>query len=151
VDGVKYKWFLQGKDTQNTSGVNARIIYKVPIDASYWAHMYATQTGTGCVSYNAKIAIINRVSLNKVENEQIQVYPNPAQNNLRVKTSNLNNGQLNILLFNALGQEVLKNKFDLTNDTNEFELSISDISEGIYDLQLMNKGKIYTKKISIVK
>ncbi len=151
VNGVKYKWFLQGKDTQNTSGVNAKIIYQVPIDASYWAHMWATQTGTGCVSYTAKIAIINRVSVNNIDNDQFKIYPNPAQNNLRFKTKNLNNGQLSILLFNALGQEVLNNRFDLTNDANEFELSILDISEGIYDLQIMNDGKIYTKKISIVK
>jgi hypothetical protein len=151
VNGVKYKWFLQGKDTQNTSGVNAKIIYQVPIDASYWAHMWATQTGTGCVSYTAKIAIINRVSVNNIDNDQFEIYPIPAQNNLRFKIKNLYNGQLNILLFNALGQEVLNNRFDLITDTNEFELSISDISVGIYDLQIMNNGKIYTKKISIVK
>ncbi len=151
LNGINYKWFLQGKDTQKTSGVNAKKIYEVPIDGSYWAHMWATQIGNGCVSYAAKIAIINRVENKELNSNQIELFPNPAKNNLILKTQNLKNCEMEIQLFNSLGQLVL-NKFEkITTDSNEINLDISLIPQGIYELQVFKEGLIYSKKMSIIK
>lgn len=83
------------------------------------------------------------VSSSEVEND-IHIYPNPANNKLVLDFENTNS-DCEIRLTNALGQTVIYSK---PNSKKTEELNLSELENGIYFLQVFEKGTlISTKKI----
>jgi hypothetical protein len=76
-----------------------------------------------------------------VDNEQFEVYPNPATDNLYIKTGNGFNGLVNADIFNILGQVV--ESFTITN--NSKTIPLSGLDRGNYFI------KLYNSDISVVK
>jgi len=84
------------------------------------------------------------------ESQEALVYPNPNRGQLHLvlsKEMQLNKQNLQVL--NMLGSEV-NFSFQRISDT-EYRLDISGNNEGIYFLRINNQGKIFTKKISLIR
>lgn len=72
----------------------------------------------------------------------INVYPNPADDNLYVAVSE-SMAEANITVLNLEGQVVLQNAL---HNQKAFNLDLSDLSEGVYLLKLNNGNASYSKR-----
>ena len=82
-------------------------------------------------------------SLSTQENlfgKDISVYPNPVENSLNL---NINSGNYNVVIYNAIGKEVVKKSI-----TTESTLALSFLQKGIYFLQIkdVDTKKVFRKK-----
>ena len=78
-----------------------------------------------------------------VKENSFVIYPNPASNNLFISMEeDFNNSEIEII--NYLGQSVFKDKF-------RGNLDISNLTDGIYTLQVISKNSIAHKQFVIVK
>jgi sugar lactone lactonase YvrE len=87
------------------------------------------------------LAGINHVA---IKNNQLNIYPNPAQNNFTIET-NANEKQT-LQLFDVNGKLVLtQNIIDKTT------IDVGNLNAGVYSLNITNSQAVLTKKLVIVK
>ena len=70
-------------------------------------------------------------------NEEINIYPNPANSKIYIESKSV----IEVKLFGLLGNEIIT--------TKEKEIDVSNLREGIYFIQVNTNGRIYTKKIIV--
>ena len=77
------------------------------------------------------------IHLLKPENEQrsLNIYPNPAANNIHVQNSDINNLNDQWEIYNINGKTMLSGKF-----YSEYTISISSLPDGVYYLKLSSKN-----------
>jgi hypothetical protein len=79
---------------------------------------------------------------NQWNNNDIMVYPNPANNLITIK---LGTGEMaNFTISNQLGQEVMHGRL-----SEQKNIDVSNLSEGIYTVKLFNSNQIETRKVLI--
>ena len=85
---------------------------------------------------------------NKVNSNEIKVYPNPAKDILNIEFTNPNGTDYTFSLFDNQGKRVfILNKIR----TNKILLNTSDLNDGVYFYTLAHNGKSETGKIIINK
>ncbi len=79
----------------------------------------------------------------------LNVYPNPSNENFTLEFSNDCSENLNIVLKNNLGQSVFY--FDDNKSSKDFKkiISTSQLSEGLYFIELRAGNEIFTRKIIV--
>ena len=92
-------------------------------------------------SYAFSIAAVGN-EITMLENNMV-VYPNPAQSNLNI----LNAGEAQISLFNALGQEVL----NINRADDMQNIDISSLPQGTYILRAIRDNEVYTTNVTITR
>jgi len=80
------------------------------------------------------------LSVDKLEKENVSLYPNPAENNFNIKTINAID---NLSVFNVLGQKV----FTVSPKTNSYNVDMSSFKSGIYLVKITSEGKELTSKL----
>ncbi len=80
----------------------------------------------------------------------IDIFPNPATNNLQLTASTGNVEDINVTITNVVGQPVLSHTMKLGGTLSE-NLDISLLSNGIYFVNLSCNGSVVTKKLVVVK
>ncbi len=81
-----------------------------------------------------------------VQQEDVAVYPNPANEQLNIQLK----GTGTYVLYNALGEEVQGNSFSNEND-KVISFSTAGFSPGVYFIKIIREGKPSVKKIIIEK
>ncbi len=76
---------------------------------------------------------LGTTEINEVRNE-ILVYPNPSNSFLILESNVLVNKENTILLYDVLGQLVLKKT--IFSSTNKIQLDIHSLSNGLYTLRI---------------
>ena len=91
------------------------------------------------VRYQGDIIANTGTNLNQLaQNLQVQIFPNPAQEQLNLVSNEAELQQVRV--FNALGQEV---QTLLNLNSNQEQLSLNGLANGVYHLQIQtNKGQI---------
>ena len=84
------------------------------------------------------------LSTSEVSTEDFQVYPNPIASNNTLVLSIQNNNPVNVRLVSLTGQVVLEEKLSQTRT-----FKIPPCSNGIYQLEVIQKDLIYQSKIII--
>jgi hypothetical protein len=89
-----------------------------------------------------------KLGISELQNNQIQLYPNPAQETITIK-SELNLNGKEYCVFDFVGKSVLKGKF--SDDIKS--VSVSELNNGVYILNIYdsNNKLISTNKVAIVK
>jgi PKD repeat protein len=77
-------------------------------------------------------------------NNQINLYPNPAQNNFTVEVST--NEKQTLHLFDVNGKQVLS---QIINSTTSID--VSNLSQGVYNLSVISSDGVVNKRLVIVK
>lgn len=92
---------------------------------------------------NALTAQVTGIKENSSNDFQARVLPNPVSNELKL-TFNLNEAkEMNIEIFNSLGQKVKTINNPIVNGNNEMTINVEDLSTGNYFVKL-NNGKSST-------
>ena len=83
------------------------------------------------------------------QDNDVMVYPNPANSNLTVELKSNVNELITAQLFTLNGQMV--NEFEIPANENKATLSVNELESGVYVLKLLSGDIFYTKKVTIVK
>ena len=70
--------------------------------------------------------------------DDIEVYPNPFEHQLTIEYNNAKAGNYSVKLYNVVGKLVYREPLYLTEGKSQFRLSLPDLKEGIYMLQISN-------------
>ncbi len=103
----------------------------------------------GCIETFGPFIVDNIVNVNKISSLQsINLYPNPAKNLLHLNAVFENTEDLEITIFNVLGKKVLVEQHKA--DNLNIDLNVSDLSVGIYFVQLKTENGAHTEKLEIL-
>lgn len=97
-------------------------------------------------SYEVKSASINDISIDDLLN----VAPNPTSGILNINVNLPENEEINLAIFNALGQQVVLVENGAISN-NKYTVNLNNQSNGIYYVKMNVKGSIVTKKIILNK
>ncbi|MEM7370688.1 MAG: M4 family metallopeptidase [Bacteroidota bacterium] len=82
-----------------------------------------------------------------IDARSIDAYPNPSAGTLTVEYEALQPQSLEIQLLNALGQRIQSRKWEVLGGMNRTILSLEDVADGIYTLQMTDEEGLLVKKI----
>jgi hypothetical protein len=83
------------------------------------------------------------VGISTAQNTQPEIYPNPVKDILYFRDVE----HANIYIYNVLGKQVYSQK----NVNTTHQIILSDFAEGTYFVKIINKQKIISKKINVIK
>jgi hypothetical protein len=83
--------------------------------------------------------------VNEIANNDFTIYPNPANDVLRISTNNIK-GNYKIELYNISGQLV----YNYTGALQNLEIPTHQLSDGLYAVKLSTaNGKVYSRKVVV--
>lgn len=83
--------------------------------------------------------------MNETEKHNLSVYPNPAHNYLNIRFPSDAIGRGSIVIYNALGKTILKDKIEVNSDQS-LRLELSSQSSGTFIIQATLNGEKYRAK-----
>ncbi|WP_282037003.1 S8 family serine peptidase [Saccharicrinis aurantiacus] len=89
--------------------------------------------------------VSNRIGIDDTDKHDLQVYPNPVEDLLRIKTNFSTTDESVIQLFNSSGDNVYYQKIALSGETT---LDMQAYSSGVYILKITNNDKVIIEKIT---
>jgi flagellar basal body rod protein FlgG len=109
----------------------------VALDTSDWSPVwkFTTESGTG---------IDEMVSLSSVS-----VYPNPSNGSFTVQTNSLVNDEISIQVVDITGKIIYTEPVSLTIGKNSFDINLTGLSSGYYQVNLRKGNSVITKKLMI--
>jgi len=127
---VIYQWYANGQPISNDS-----IIYN-PSNGVY--KLYVT---------SGNCQVLSDLFIYEENDYDLQLYPNPAQNEFELVFLLTSRQDIEISLKNSLGQEIFNNKiYDFLGQYKKV-IDVSYLSKGVYFVQLKTDNEIFNKKI----
>jgi hypothetical protein len=119
--------------------------YTVPGNGDY-AFYFTAVYEEGESNMVGPVEALITVGLNKLSNSQIQIYPNPAQDQLNIDL-NQETQNVEVNIYSVSGELVISS----LESSNKIQLNISKLENGVYFLELIANQKKSIQKISILK
>lgn len=146
----EFTWTLEPEEAGilNYEGPQATIDW----NEEYTGTAMLTYTmGNICSSSEAShplyIRVTNSTSISESTDTQIKVYPNPADEQVRIKATGIE-GDVTVRIIDVLGRIVTETK-GFANDFFEAPICTSALSRGIYDILIITNGKTLNTRILI--
>jgi hypothetical protein len=79
----------------------------------------------------------------------LQLFPNPAQDNLNIAFNTDNDASSQISVYNVSGQRILSSQVATITGSNTYNLNTSVLSNGIYIFEIANNGDVQRMKFTI--
>jgi PKD repeat protein len=146
-----YQWFLYPSNagTVNSNTNAATVYWNTGYMGTAWLKCVAINNcGEGIVDDSLQIEITVCTKVANQTYKAFEILPNPTVNNITI--SNLLEGNTTIMLYDSAGL-LLKNTAICNSGNNNFTLDISDLANGIYQLQLLHNNIIKHHTIIISK
>jgi hypothetical protein len=91
------------------------------------------------------------IGMDKAERDNLikSVYPNPAQNQVNIDLNMEQSENVDVSIFNTLGQIVINKQFGSLNGANTLKINLGNLSQGIYFVKIQVGNKIYTKPLTV--
>jgi hypothetical protein len=90
--------------------------------------------------YRLQLRVGNVTGISNAIANVFEVYPNPAENNVTIRTSNANS----VELVNSIGQVVIK---QLAAESNL--MNVSKLAKGIYTVRVIGANGVQTQKLVV--
>ncbi|MHB8261736.1 MAG: S8 family serine peptidase [Bacteroidia bacterium] len=120
------------------------------IDPWYPVTIPSAKAALSIYTYDKTLADINE--LNNSNSLLMAVYPNPANNSSMITVSLTRTQQVSLELYDAQGSLVRTiTKGQLTEGKNQYQVSLSDIADGVYFYRLITEDGICEKKLIVIK
>ena len=110
-----------------------------------------------CVSDNGNnlfiddIQLLDAVGIEESSIVSSRVYPNPAENSATIELQGVEGKNIKFELYNILGEIVFTGNYKPTSNFDYFDIDLSLINNGTYNLILKDGESLSTKKLQIVK
>ena len=152
-EDVTYYWSLVPEEAGllNAEGSQATVD---------WAEGYSGmavltyQVGNFCgesePSQALNIHVMNSTGVDENNDTQFLVYPNPAKDQVRVKATGMDDGVATLRVIDVLGRVIKETKVTSGEGTFEAVLNTSSLQRGLYDIQLVSKGKMRNYRLIIL-
>ena len=150
--------------SQNAGTADEKIIYNPTSNSNvgaYRVYIYGYSgafSNTQCYTLRVDLSATNFTSgpesaNNKVETVRsgMKVYPIPATDAVTVSFDAFAKGNVDIVITNQLGQEVLRKQVNVDNGVNFNTLDVSKLQSGIYYVKVNNGKQVQTQKLIINK
>ena len=118
-------------------------------NANFTGHMYPD-------SYMQPLVLImnntNNMNVTGVEQSfsglsATEIFPNPANNQITLKTSLSENENITLEFIDALGRSNLSQKININAGETQSDIDISSLKSGIYFLKIMTNNSLVVKRI----
>ncbi len=116
---------------------------------NYWNYTRAKSTLS--VGSHNRMANSASEDLVSADENDLNIYPNPAKDNLNVNYHSNEASTLSIKVIDMLGNVIVKEEKQVTEGNNDLQLQLSDLSNGIYFINVDGKGISQKRKIVIEK
>jgi PKD repeat protein len=90
------------------------------------------------------VAFTDTEKLNSIE--QLNIFPNPVQNQLNVRMTLTQNMDVNVSVMNATGQMLRQSQHQMASGQNDVVVPTSDLPAGVYMLRLETNEGVVTEK-----
>jgi aminopeptidase N len=91
---------------------------------------------------------VEKISPATVDNDQVQVFPNPVKDNLHLSFANPTGKKLQVRIINGAGQLVYSHEYEMPGRDENIEIPFRALSKGVYWLQVnSDNGVKVTKKV----
>ncbi len=152
--------------SQNSGLTDEKIIYNPNNNngnnvGAYKVYVYGFSgafNNTQCYTLRVDLSATNFTSApeepsNKIETVRsgMKVYPVPASNAVTVSFDAFAKGNVDIVISNQLGQEVLRKQVNVDNGVNFNTLDVSKLQSGVYYVKVNNGKQVQTQKLIINK
>lgn len=133
-NSVNFKWYRNGNQINGT------------IDSTYVATQNGSYTvevedANGCIGTSNSVNVTG-VSISEQEANRFSIYPNPANNFLKIDIEENTNATIEII--DALGRVFIQSEINEKENT----INVSQLPSGVYILSLQSNG-VFQKKIFI--
>jgi len=95
---------------------------------------------------NVSVASPNDVNEGFIGNEELSIYPNPANGIFTVESPNIGHID-NVKVINLTGQTVYNNDIRSNNSSSRFEIDLSNHKRGVYLIKVSGDNSIITGKV----
>ncbi|WP_347173221.1 BspA family leucine-rich repeat surface protein [Polaribacter uvawellassae] len=123
--------------------VGAKFYLKVWLESASKSSKNQADIGSFTITAS-ETSVLSVEDFNK-ENENLEVYPNPATSNIIIAMSN-NTTIKNIEIYNILGKKVITQK---SNSNSKINVNVADLASGVYFIRANTNKKTLIKKIII--
>ena len=139
--------FLSWTHVSNLSHLDAYWISTKTLPTTPGIYTFeATYNNTTCTkTFKVNCQALGTQTINDAS--QIQVFPNPANNNVTIALANAENGNCSLTIKNVLGQVMLVDNIKVEHNTLHKTYSISGLPNGIYFLTIETAQKRIVQKI----
>lgn len=109
---------------------------------------YGGSGGTAAIDYikfpmNGEMAPI---AIEEVSESVLSIYPNPASDNVNIQLPEVG-GKFSLAVFDLNGKQLMKR--EISADSSEYTLNVSNLAPGMYLVSLFNNEGAYTGKIVV--
>ncbi|MCC7533105.1 MAG: T9SS type A sorting domain-containing protein [Bacteroidia bacterium] len=77
----------------------------------------------------------------------VHISPNPFTSNIAVQYTSANSGSITLQIINLVGKILVQQDYFINKGENTLNVSLENLSEGIYYIQLESEGNKFTKRI----
>lgn len=116
---------------------------------TYYIFVYGYSEDVGDFQLNISCATATAIKNNSSVIDKINLYPNPASQNLNVSILSNKNAKIQFHIFDIGGKEIYNIDADVTRGENNKTIDISRFPKGMYLLQLNNEEDILIEKFIV--
>lgn len=139
---------------RNSSGVNYP--YSIgdvgEITTSFYGNQYyyyfynwtIQKESITCVSDRVPAQVVVTGTNEKTAFSSFDIFPNPTDGTVFIELETEKSVNALIQVFDALGRQVMVQDFDILNGQNNSKLDLSEFSNGVYQIQLIDKAAVGT-------
>jgi hypothetical protein len=145
-------WNIPGGSTTNNTLVRKPTVARGTTHWSEGANTWqalGTDVYTNMGSHSSTACIVSSTTKNAPLNTGLAVYPNPALTAVQVHVPGLRGRHAaDIRLYNALGQQVLRQERTLTG-ADAATLDVQTLPTGLYSVRVVVDGVRYTSRVAV--
>lgn len=97
------------------------------------------------------IQAVLKTPVNTSNDISLAIYPVPASNMLNIAFSVNSNRHMNLSLVNTTGQTVYADKRDIGTGDYDVQINVNSLPTGAYIVKMLLDGKLYSRKVLVVK
>lgn len=106
---------------------------------------------SGCEDVNESSRLATKNSTSTSELSIINLFPNPASNDVNIEYTSKNEGKINLSIYHTTGQLLLSKTTSAQEGKNIFKADLNVFKTGVYIVEIKNGKNKSTKKLTIIK
>ena len=95
--------------------------------------------------------LVTNVNENKIAQNNFMVFPNPASEVATIAMLGVENQNIDVKVINLIGEVVLTKSITSSSNLDNFNLNISNLSNGIYNVVINSNKSTITKQLQVLR